>query len=110
MPARGARPNKAAAGPVIFLFNKGFPIKSLNVFVAGDADTNKFPHPIWNLVSESNSVPVKEIPYGVPIQGMHTAVKGVGADPLQPGVTYRLHVEGTSEKADHDFTPVPLTQ
>ena len=75
----------------------------------GDIETNKYPHPIWELTSESNSAPIKEFLYGARIRGMHPAVKGEKPDPLQPGIKYRLLIEAGSQKAEHDFVPVPRT-
>jgi len=101
--------SKSPANPVIFLINKSLRLNSVKVVIAEDAATNKFPRAIWNLVSESNSVPVKEFIYGSGIGGMHLAIKGVGADQLQPGVSYRILVESGSTKLQHDFVPVPRT-
>jgi hypothetical protein len=101
---------KAPADPVVFLLNHEVKLRSVKVILVSDAETNKFPHAIWSLDTDSNSIPVKEFMYGAPIRGMKPAVKGVGADPLQPGVNYRLLVETGAEKAQHDFTPVPRTQ
>jgi len=101
---------KAPANPVVFLINKNLELTSVKVVLAGDAETNKYPHAIWSLVSDSNSIPVKEFIYGAPIKGMRPAFKGVGAEPLQPGVNYRLLVEAGSEKLEHAFVPVPRTR
>lgn len=101
---------KNPANPVVFLISKTLPLTAVKVVDVSDAETNQFPHAVWNLVSDSNSVPVKDFLYGAPIRGMHLAFKGVGADPLQPGVTYRILLEAGSKKLEHDFIPVPRTQ
>ena len=101
---------KAPANPIIFLFNKNLRFTAVKVVVVSDAETNKFPHAIWNLIAASNSVPIKEFIYGAPIPGLKLAVKGVGAGQLEPGTDYRLLIEAGSEKAAHDFVPVPRTQ
>jgi hypothetical protein len=101
---------KAPTKPIVFLFNKTVQLKSLKVVLVSDAMTNKYPHAIWNLITDSNSVPIKEFLYGGGIGGMKPAVKGVGADRLEPGVNYRLIVEAGPEKVQHDFTPVPKGQ
>lgn len=106
MPPRGERAGgRSAAAPVFFLFNKGFKPKSIKVFVVSDAETNKYPHAIWNLVPDSKPVAISQFIYGDRVSGMRPAVEGVGPEPLVPGVPYRLVVEGGSEKAEHDFTP-----
>ena len=101
---------KAAANPVVFLITRKVRLTAVKVVAASDAETNKYPHAIWNLVTDSNSVPVKEFIYGTGIPGMKLAIKGVGADPLEPGVNYRIILEAGSEKWAHDFVPVPRTQ
>ena len=98
------------ANEVIFLSNKSLQLKSVKVVLVSDAETNKYPHAIWDLISDSNSIPVKEFIYGVPIGGMRLAVKGVGADPLEPGVNYRVFVVAGSDKLQHDFVPTPRTR
>lgn len=100
---------KAPADPVVFLINKNLALTSVKVVVASDAATNKYPHAIWDLICDSNPVPVKEFIYGVPIRGLKLAIKGAGADPLQPGVNYRIVVEAGAKKLEHDFVPVRRT-
>jgi hypothetical protein len=107
--ARGAA-LKTPANPVVFLINKNLKLTSVKVVVVSDAQTNKYPHAVWNLVSDSNSIPTKEFIYGAPIKGMRLAVQGVGADPLQPGLNYRLLIEADPGRFEHDFVPVPRTQ
>jgi hypothetical protein len=106
--ARAAKTRvKTAANPVVFFLNRKVKLTSVKVVLASDIQTNEYPHAIWNLVSDSNSIPVRDFIYGAPIRGMRLAVKGVPADPLQPGVNYRLLIEAGSDKAEHDFVPVP---
>lgn len=88
---------------VVFNFGRKLPLASVKVFPLEDALTNKYPHAIWNLISDSNSVPVESISYGGRIRGMHPAVKGATADPLEPGRSYRLAIETTELKVDKDF-------
>ena len=114
-PARGGffrrakRPETPAVNPVSFWFDRQLKLTSLKVVLVTELETNKYPHPIWHLVSESNSVPTKEFLYGMKIPGMRPAVKGATPDPLEPGVNYRLLLEAGSIKAEHGFTPVPRT-
>jgi hypothetical protein len=98
---------KTAANSVVFFLNRKVKLTSVKVVLASDIQTNEYPHAIWNLVSDSNSVPVRDFIYGAPIRGMRLAVKGVPADPLEPGVNYRVLIEAGSDKAEHDFVPVP---
>ena len=111
-PARGPLASRRSAAnpainPILFGFDRSVRLTSLKVIPVSEIQTNKYPHPIWHLVTESNSVPIKEFFYDARIRGMHPAVKGAQADPLEPGVKYRLIVEVGSQKAEHDFVPVP---
>jgi hypothetical protein len=65
--------------------------------------------PIWHLVSNSNSVPIKDFTYGMAIKGMQPKIKGAVADPLVPGMAYRLFVEAGEIKLTHDFVPAART-
>lgn len=105
--ARRQRPDDAVINPLIFTFDRKLKLTSLKVVPVSDLETNKFPHPIWHLVSESNSVPIKMFTYGANIQGMHPENKGLEPEPLEPGVKYRLFIQAGSFKAEHDFVPEP---
>ena len=95
------------SNPVIFLLNREVRLTSVKVLLASELETNKYAVPIWTLTTDSNSAPIKDFLYGVNIPGMRPVSKGATADPLQPGVTYRLRIEAGSLKAEHDFIPVP---
>jgi len=95
--------------PVIFGFDRNLKLTCLKVIPVSALETNKYALPIWHLVSESNSVPIKDFSYGTRIAGMHPAVNGAVPDPLEPGVKYRLLIEAGSLKAQHDFVTTPST-
>jgi hypothetical protein len=101
------RPEMADISPIVFGFDRKLKLTCLKVIPLSDIQTNKHPHPIWHLVSESNSVPIKDFLYGQRVQGMHPAIREATPDPLEPGVGYRLLVEAGAVKAEHDFVPVP---
>jgi hypothetical protein len=65
--------------------------------------TNQNVMPVWHLIADSNSVPVKLFAYGQRIRGMKPEVPGARAEPLQPDVTYRLFVTAGKAKGQHDF-------
>jgi hypothetical protein len=113
-PARpGARrqgPNLGEINPLTFGFNRNLRLTSVKVIPLSSVQTNKFPLPIWHLVSDSNSVPTKDFLYGETVRGMRPAVKGARPDPLEPGVQYQLRIEADSFKAEHDFSPEPRTR
>ena len=100
----------SAINPIVFGFDRRLKLTCLKVIPMSAIETNKYPHPIWHLISESNSVAIKDFSYGIPIQGMHPAVKDAVPDPLEPGVAYRLEIEAGPIKGEHDFTPTERTQ
>jgi hypothetical protein len=106
---RARHPDTAAVNPVFFAFNRTLKLTSLKVIPVQELETNKYPQPIWSLVSDSNSVPISDLSYGMHIRGMRPEVKGATPDPLEPGVKYRLLIEAGPLKAERDFTPVPIT-
>jgi len=99
----------SSVNPIVFGFDRKLKLTCIKVIPMSDIKTNKFPHPIWHMISESNSVPTKDFTYGTPIRGMHSAVQGATPDSLEPGVAYRLFVEAGALKKEHDFVPAPRT-
>lgn len=107
---RRRRPvRKSATEPVYFAFDRKLKLTSVKVIPLSEIETNKYPRPIWYLVSDSNSIPIADLTYGMRIRGMHPAVKGATPDPLQPGVRYRLLIEAGKLNAHEDFTAVAST-
>ncbi|MBI3853876.1 MAG: hypothetical protein HY298_26925 [Verrucomicrobia bacterium] len=109
---KGARNpmDDSTANTVAFFFTAKYKLTSVKVVALDELKTNKYAHPLWHLISDSNSVPVKSIIYGVPIRGMKPAVKGARPELLQPEVPYRLLVEAGSLKGEHDFQSTEKTQ
>ena len=97
------------ANTVSFGFNRKCRLTEIKVIPVSDLATNKYAHPIWHLVSESNSVPTKAFVYGMNIEGMHPKVPGARPDPLQPGIAYRLFVDAGELKGEHEFKTTPRT-
>jgi hypothetical protein len=117
LPSRGLfkrkRPTPAdnsPSNPVTFGFDRKLKLTSVQVFVLSAIETNKYALPIWHLISESNSVAMRDLTYGVPIKGMHPKVPNATPDELQPGEKYRLMIETASLKAQHDFEAVAKSQ
>ena len=106
---RNRPPASPETDPVFFAFDRKLKLTSLKVIPVSEIETNKYPHPIWELVSDSNSVPLAERSYARPIRGMRPAVKGATPDPLEPGVPYRLIIKAGKRKAQRDFVPNPRT-
>lgn len=59
--------------------------------------------PLWHVVSDSNSVPVKVFAYGDHIRGLRPVVKKSRPMPLESNVTYRLFVKAGRDRGQHDF-------
>ena len=90
--------------PITFTLSGYYRLTNLKVVLASEIETNKYAHPIWELTTESNSIPTATFIYGNGIRGMHPAVKGARPDPLEPGVQYRLLIKtDKSKQAQHDF-------
>jgi len=79
--------------PVTFAFDRKYGFTEIRVVAVDDEKTNKFPHAVWHMISDSNSVPVKAVAYGAPLAGMKPKVPKAPAEPLQPDVPYILYVQ-----------------
>ena len=114
-----ARPQpKARIGPrvaagsqntdiVTFGLDSRYQLTEIKVVCLSEWQTNRYAQPLWHLVSDSNSVPVKMFPYGVALRGMKPAVAGTWPQPLETNVTYRLFISAGSVKGQHDFSAPP---
>jgi hypothetical protein len=107
---RQARPRAASARQqqhpqpaITFGINQKLQLNELTVVPVAALQTNEHAVPLWHLVSDSNSVPLKQFTYGQFIGGMKPAVKGVRPAPLQTNVTYRLLITAGKTTGQHDF-------
>ncbi len=100
---REARP-LTKASPVVFSFDRYYQFTEIKVVKADEMATNKFAHPLWHLVSDSNSVATASFAYAEAVPGMQPKVAGIAADPLVPGVKYRLIVMIGGKEAEHEFS------
>jgi hypothetical protein len=91
-------------GAVNFTLGNPFRLTALKVVPVSAYESNKYALPVWELKSDSNSVPVQMFSYGERIRGMKPAYANTSPQPLEPGTTYRIFVEAGSLKAQHDFT------
>jgi hypothetical protein len=96
-------PSGKAGYNVTFAFNQKLNLTAVKVFSLQDAMTNKYPYPLWNLVSDSNTPPVKSLIYGAHIPGLRPSVKGATADPLEAGGSYRLVIIAGDVRTEKDF-------
>ncbi len=97
----------ASPAPVMFEFDHKLKLTSIKVMLLEDILTNKYPQPLWHMISTSNSLPTKGFVYGMDVPGMMPRRKGITAEPLDPRQHYRLLVEAGSLKGQHDFTLQP---
>ena len=104
---RPGQKNDSATVPIAFGFDREYKFSEIEVVPLAASQTNQENLPVWHLISNSNSVPLKFFFYGQRIRGMKSALTGVRPEPLQPGITYRLLVKAGSAKGQHDFQPVP---
>ena len=104
---RGGRQMAAARGnadpDLKFGLQPASRIRELKVVPLAQYETNKDVLPVWHLVSDSNSIPLKMFFYGQYIGGMHSAIKGAHADELESNVTYRMFISTGKLTGQHDF-------
>jgi hypothetical protein len=103
----GRRTDLAEKQPhnVTFSLHKDYRLTSVEVVKLAESQTNKYAHALWSLTSRSGSEPVNSIAYGMPIEGMEPSVVGTpDAEPLEPGVEYRLLVQARSIKGTNVFS------
>jgi hypothetical protein len=96
-------PSARAIPNLIFGLSSSFRLTSVEVVTLEEWQTNHNVLPIWHLVSDSNSVPVKSFFYGQNIRGLKPAVAGSRPASLTTNVTYRMFVEAGKIKGQHDF-------
>jgi len=80
-------------------------IRLTEIKVVSLADYEKDPKtlPVWRLVSDSNSVPVRAFIYGQHIRGMHPIVQGMEPGELDTNLVYRIFITAKNGTGQHDF-------
>ena len=94
---------------VTFGFDGSYAFTKIQVFAAEDLQTNKYPAPFWDLISDSKSAPVKYLLYGDPPKGMKPSVPRARALPLQADVEYVLKLEAGKIRAQTNFHTREMT-
>jgi hypothetical protein len=100
------RNNNAASPttvPITFGLEPQYRLTEIKVVPLAAWQTNQNVMPIWHLIADTNSVPIKIFVYGQRIRGLKPEVPGAHAEPLQPDVTYRLFITAGKAKGQHDF-------
>ncbi len=96
-------PGDVPVYPVTFQFDHAYKFTEIKVVAADDERTNKYPHAVWHLISDSNSVPTKALQYGAKIRGMKPKVPRADPDQLEAGITYRLHLIAGNARGQTNF-------
>jgi hypothetical protein len=95
--------DEAPVYPVTFAFDNKYKLTKVSVLAADDVRTNKYPTPLWELISDTESVPTKILHYGVAPRGMKPSVPRARPQPLQPDVVYLLRLEAGKIRAETNF-------
>ena len=93
----------ASAPPITFGLEGSYKLTEIKAVPLAEWQTNQNARPVWHLVSDSNSVPVKFFVYGQRIRGMKPAEPRAQPQPLQTNIAYRLFVTAGKARGQHDF-------
>lgn len=96
-------PGDVPVYPVNFMFDRKYQFTEIKVVAVEDEKTNKYPHAVWHLISDSNSVPTQALVYGSRVRGMKPKVPRADAEQLEPGVPYRLYVNAGKAQGSVTF-------
>ena len=88
---------------VAFGLDRDYGLTEIKVVPLVEWQTDHSVLPLWHLVSDSKSEPIKFFLYGQNIDGMKPAMPGAQPKPLETNVVYRLFVSAGSIKSQHDF-------
>lgn len=102
-PANANAPADVAPVPT-FRLSANYHLTSVKVVRLDELKAKGYAHPLWELVSDTDSDPVEIFYYGKPIGRMHPPSQDDVAEPLTTNVTYRLLVAAGKLKGQHDFT------
>jgi hypothetical protein len=87
------RGKKGIENAITFTLDNKYGLTSVKVIEGNDFKTNKYPHALWHLISETNSEPTKLIIYGVTIDGMKPKIEKLKPEALKPNASYVLLLE-----------------
>jgi hypothetical protein len=104
-PTRGVKApvGEVPVDPVSFAFDQKYAISEIRVVAEQDEKTNKYPHELWHLISDSNSIPTKVLIYGQSPRGMKPKVPRARPEPLEPDVVYKIYVTAGDAKGEKRF-------
>jgi len=88
---------------VAFGLDQEYQLTEVKVVPLAAWQTNPVVAPVWHLVGNRKSAPIKFFRYGQNIRGMKPAIPGVKPEPLEDSVTYRLFISVGRVNGQHDF-------
>jgi hypothetical protein len=88
---------------ITFGLDRTVRLTEVEVYSVVQLQTNRHAVPLWHLVSDSNSVPVRTFVYGQNLRGMRPFIPGLHPHPLDTNQIYRLLVAAGKIKGQHDF-------
>jgi len=89
---------------ILFGLEGRYRLTEVRVVSLADYQKNPNASSLWHLVSDSNSIPVKEFIYGQHIHGMRPALAGENPQTLETNVVYHLIVSAGRIKGEKDFS------
>jgi hypothetical protein len=101
IPSRSSRGTMTVA--MAFGLDRNYRLTEIKVVPLAEWQTNHSVLPLWHLVSNPKSAPIRFFPYGQNIDGMKPAIPGAQPKPLETNVVYHLFVSAGSVKGQHDF-------
>ena len=102
-----ARNNTPNLPVVKFNLGRAWQLTEVKVVRLSEWQTNQLALPLWHLVSDSNSVPLRRFNYGAALRGMKPIAPRVRPQPLETNVSYRLLLTAGSVEGQHDFKLPP---
>jgi hypothetical protein len=77
---------------IVFYLDPAYPMTRIKVTSVAEAETNQYPHALWEIVSDGKPVTKAAFIYGENIPGMKAFVPGTQPEQLDPSSKYFLLV------------------
>ena len=97
------RPSDPERSLIFGLVPRDLRLTEIKVVPLADFEKDPKTLPVWRLVSDSNSVPIREFIYGQNIRGMRPIVKGMEPGELDTNLVYRIFIKAGHATGQHDF-------
>jgi hypothetical protein len=88
---------------ILFGLEGGYRLTEIKVVSVDDLQKSSSASPVWHLISDSNSVPIRMFTYGEHIHGMRPTFAGDSPQDLETNEIYRLFVTAGSAHGQMDF-------